>query len=185
MGGFEQLRRMREQIRGLGDGTLIRKAREVLGATALHEVDQGFAEKRAPNGAPWAPSNGFGTVMEDKHLLRNSFSSQPIADGFVVANNAASAAQRNYGGIIVAKNKPYLRFKVPFSVRIAISNAAGWRRHKFGLAGYQSNWIQVKSVKQPARPMVPEGALGPIWEPAFTSASNKLLAEHLGRPNAR
>lgn len=181
-GGTDQLRGLRERLQRLGNGEIVRRGRSRLAAVALAETQQGFIESRAPDGTHWKPSNGFGgQTMEDTRRLRNSFSARPTASGFELGSNVKYAAQRQYGGTIRAKNGKYLRFKVPVSVKIASNRGGRWRRMNSGRKGISTQFVMVKEVTQTARPMVPEGQLGPIWGAAFREESQAIMEELLGR----
>ena len=53
-----------------------------------------------------------GQTLTDKAILRRSFTVRGYPDRAEVGTNVKYAAIHQFGGVIQAKNKPYLRFKI-------------------------------------------------------------------------
>lgn len=72
-----------------------------------------FRDSKAPDGSTWKPNvRGNKTLILTSELV-NSITRHSGADFAEWGSNVIYAAIHQFGGVIRAKNKPYLVFKVP------------------------------------------------------------------------
>ena len=95
-----------------------------------------------------------GTLRRSVHVEPSEENGHPIA---LVGTDVIYAKQREYGGIIKAKNGPYLRFKT-----------------------YDGNWVTTKQVYQPPHP-----AWRPAWDNNLPKYRDIMMAALAGKPYAR
>lgn len=123
----------------------------------MDQVHESFDTGTDSHGSPWAPTKlRAGRPLHVTGSLEASYSAKGIGTGIQIQSSAVSANVHQHGATIEAKKSPYLRFQV------------GGR------------WFQVQQVTIPARPVLPEGDLGPRWEDAFNDALDKLAKDLLG-----
>ena len=177
---------MRASIKAMASGEFTAKAKSRLLETGLGLVREGFSKQSDPYGKAWPRSNGFGPETNlVTGQLQSSFEGTTTSTGFSISSDLLQVAQRQYGGKIVPVNGEFLKFQVPdngdYRVALSPSNRS---RFRFNPTPNGARWIAVRSVWQPARPMVPEdkfGGLGPIWGAAFTAVSVETMQEILLR----
>jgi len=114
-----RLRNLTPAMRGIGE--IVRTS-----------VERNFAASGRPE--KWKPSGRVkkegGQTLSDTGILRRSFTVRAYPDRAEVGTNVKYAAIHQLGGVITAKNKPYLRFKIG------------------------GQFISKKSVTMPARPFL-------------------------------
>lgn len=116
-----RLRNLTPAMRGIGE--IVRRS-----------VEQNFAAK--PPGRPeaWKESKRVkekgGQTLSDTGRLRRSFTVRAYNDRAEIGTNVKYAAIHQAGGVVMAKNKPYLKFKIG------------------------DQWVSKKSVTIPARPFL-------------------------------
>jgi hypothetical protein len=159
--GQEELRKLIGQLNELGKGRAMAPLTTAVAHEAIVRIKGCFDRSTDPYGEAWAPTMRGGRIQLDTARLRNAFldNSRP---GVVEINNPTKyAAQRNYGGRIEAKSRPYLRFQ-------------------YGPRGSQK-WAQKKSVFQPARKFIPdERGLPADWERRFEAVARLTLEKVYG-----
>lgn len=90
-----------------------------------------FRNSTAPDGSQWAGiTHRTGKPLWITGKLARSLKREYSKDRAIITTNDIRARLHNYGGIIKAKNKPYLHFKIG------------------------NKWIKVKQVKIKARPFI-------------------------------
>lgn len=154
-GDFAKLARLRVKIQALATNDVKERLSNVLGAEALAQVQLGFRESRDPYGRPWAPLKlRNGKPLLDTGRMRSSFSYRATRGSFRIGTNFIGASVHQYGATITPKRGKFLRFR----------------------AGRRGKFIVAKSVKIPARQMVPEGRLGPIWSKAINATATRFVS---------
>ena len=99
-----------------------RRRRDLLaevGKKSVQEVQSNFIAQRSPDGVPWKKSGraivtGTPTLINTGRLLNSIVWQAAGADTVKVGTNAIQAGILNFGGLIRAKNAPYLVFKSPY-----------------------------------------------------------------------
>lgn len=166
-GDWAKLARLQAQVRKLATGDTLVRLNNVLGATAIAEVQKGFRESRDPYGTPWKPLLlRRGKPLLDTGRLRSSFSYNASRRGFTIGTNFIGARVHQHGATITPKRSRFLRFRGMNVVR-------GRRR--------PTPWIFAKMVTIPARQMVPEGRLGDRWGNALNDAATEFLRKEIGK----
>jgi phage gpG-like protein len=152
-GDFRRFKRMLRGIEQLSKPETLSGLNKNLGEEALAQVEEGFSRQRDPYGKRWPKSiraqNTGGQTLTDKARLRRSFSRQGVKAsryGFQIGSAVHYASTHQSGRVIKPKQKKALKFKIG------------------------NQWVVRKRVNIPQRMMLPEGELGPIWEPAFEEA---------------
>lgn len=154
-------------------------------------VQMGFATESDPNGNPWLPLKyRKGKILRDTARMANSFTTNPIEDGFTVGSNVSYVGYHQDGtrGVQKAYTHNMVRAYTGDSITAYKLNT---KRGRF-LARKQvaklakQNVIQVKimaarhavgSGKIPARNMVPpNGVLTEKWRTAIDTACNSTMA---------
>lgn len=164
------LQKLQRQLRAAasqGDG-LYDRAKKACAAAAITELSLGFRESRNPYGEPWAPLKvRRGKPLIDTGRLRSSFTVSFTPTGFRIGTNVDYAASHQYG--TGGRKSAGTRFQpVGSKGRFISADAAG--RRKRGSVGVRALSFSAGSGAIPARMMVPEGSLGPIWAKAFRDA---------------
>ncbi len=117
-------------------------------AAAHSELENSFIQSIDPYGNPWRPlSSRTGKPLLDTGILAASWKFPITRDGFVVETNLVYAGIHQYGGIVRAKNAPWLRFYTRGAP--TGGNPRGGK-----------NWHRVKQVTIPQRQQVPEESTG-------------------------
>ncbi len=132
----------------LARGTLGREAYLEAGNIALSEMQENFRVGGRPS--PWKPSGrvqAFGgqTLRQTGRLMR-SLAVAPGENGFSIGSNLVYARIHALGGVIRAKNKPYLAFRVP--VGLVTSSKSG-KKLKSPKKTYA--FVRVRQVEIPQR----------------------------------
>lgn len=100
---FERLDNRREITGAIGE--IVRTA-----------TDMRFREQKSPDGRPWEPSLRArltgGKTLSDTGQLRNSINYRADAAKVEIGANVVYARVHQYGGVIKAKNKPRLAFRL-------------------------------------------------------------------------
>ncbi len=123
-----ELERLDARLRSLSDIDL-RPLMDALGFEGEAQTRRRIeVEKTSPDGAPWKPNSGGNPILEqDGHLL-DSITYAVIGDDQVAwGSNRIYAAIHQHGGVIKAKDAPYLQFQV------------------------NGQWVRVSQVEIPAR----------------------------------
>lgn len=99
--------------RMLAGGASPREYLDAIGNTVAQNTRLRFIESRSPEGAPWRRVLRGGQPLRDTgtHLM-NAISHRVEGDSVVVGVPYAWASVHQFGAIIRAKLRPYLRFKV-------------------------------------------------------------------------
>lgn len=135
---------------------LVTEALAALGRVLVNRIRLGFRSSLDPYGMPWlAPVLRQGQPLVDTGRLRSSISSRVEGQEVVVGTNLIYAPIHQFGGLILAKNKPYLAIPVG-------GTAAG--RKPTGL-------IFKKSVYIPRRRFMPLNDAGQVDLPGPWAAS--------------
>lgn len=155
-GDFAGLRRLQVALGEAAKGETRRELAKALADEARDLVDEGFASGTAPDGTPWKALHPTlsrsGQPLRDTRHLQGSFTTRVTNAGFVIGTNVRYAVTHQEGRTITPKRAPALRWKVR-----------------------GGKWFSAQKVTIPARPMVPEGELGPKWTNAFTEAARDLI----------
>jgi phage gpG-like protein len=147
-----QLRTLLSELGVLGGTAFQRDLHTRLARVALEQVRREFAEGLGPDDRSWAPTKRGGTPLVFSGRLAASFGSGLEAAGFGLQSSVVYAGVHQEGAVIRAK-RDVLRFRV---------------------AG---NWVSKREVTIPARPILPDGELGPTWSAALERALDEALAE--------
>jgi phage gpG-like protein len=100
-----------------------------LGRVIVNRIKLGFRSGIDPYGLPWlAPVLRKGQPLVDTGRLRSSISSRVIGQEVEVGTNLIYAPIHQFGGLITAKNAPYLVF--PYGGSAAGSAPQGYLRKK-------------------------------------------------------
>jgi phage gpG-like protein len=111
-----------------------------VGRALQTRVQLGFRQSRDPFGVSWPPPKGRdGQPLRDSNRLYDSIDYQADDSGVAVGTNVVYARIHNQGGVIRARNHPYLTFRV----------------------GEQ--WVRKKQVRIPQRQFLPTDTLPPAW----------------------
>ena len=172
-GDFDKLRTLVVTLSGLS--TFTEEGKRRLGEEGIRQVHDEFAKSRDPYDRAWKPAFRGGQTLLNTGRLRASFSSQPTGPGFRISTPVKYAAIHNYGGVIKAKNAPYLVFKIKTSNQFRSTKTG--KRFAKPRAGYQ--WVSVKQVEMPRRQIIPEGRLGVNWTDGFIRESEAIMRERL------
>jgi phage gpG-like protein len=136
-------------------------------AAAAHgELENSFRSGTDPYGRPWKPlTSRTGRPLLDTGILAASYQFKVTNDGFIVSTNLIYAALHQYGGIVRAKNVPYLLF---------FTRGAPTAGNKRGA----KSWHRVKQVTIPRRQQVPDGATGGLgrWGDAINAEAEATMA---------
>lgn len=187
-GDFRKLRLLQAKLAKAASGEVYAEVRRNLLAEAIHQVDEGFREQRSPDGSVWESSYRArlqdGQTLRDTGRLQNSVSGRSdggyaheTATGFEIGSNLKYARIHNRGGVIKAKNAPYLQFKVG---QVA-SRLVGKRGQRLKRATKVQGWVRVKQVTIPKRQFLPENELPSTWREAFEKVTDNLLLKRLGK----
>lgn len=129
---------------------------------ALEQVDLGFAESRDPYGRRWQPlKHRRGQPLRDTGRLQRSFNrnSSSDPDGFSIGTNVIYANVHQFGHTFAAR-------------RQAVTRKGRFKKNAQATARTKNRSIGARVV--PARPMLPNGALGVIWTRAMRKAAQAL-----------
>lgn len=161
-GDFGGLRKLQVALGETARGKTRLDLAKALAAEALDLIDDGFATGTAPDGSKWEPLHPTlsrsGQPLRDTGRLQRSYTARVTNSGFVVGTNTRYAVTHQEGRTIVPRYAPALRWKVR-----------------------GGKWFSAQKVTIPARPMVPEGELGPKWSNAFTEAARDLVNSRFKR----
>lgn len=155
--------------------------RKALSAQALSLVQQQFRAGAGPDGVPWKPLEmRQGQPLRDRGLLARSWFRASQPEGFSVFTSVKYAHVHQTGMVIKAKPGKYLRFNGNKGKAVAFDIA--YRRLKSGRIKSVKgsaifNWIFRKSVRIPARPMLPTGELPAKWASEFQAVLDALWAQ--------
>jgi phage gpG-like protein len=115
-------------------------------------VDEGFATSSAPDGSAWDPlKQRSGQPLRDTGRLQRSYTASVTNRGFSIGTNTRYAVTHQEGRTIVPRRAKLLRWTVG------------------------GKTFTAAKVEIPARPMVPDGELGPKWTAAFKDAARDLI----------
>lgn len=147
-----------------------------LAEEAMTQIRLGFERGRAPDGTPWQPlkrprprdkAGTKGLPLNDKGLLKNSWTRILQASGFTWQSNMSYARPHQDGARIAHRARTNLHARSGrFISRLRAAKKKGSTRVSFSPPTVQG---------LPARKMVPEGDLPPVWKNAFTVAANRTL----------
>lgn len=160
--GTKALAQLGRRIARLASAETRQRVAKVMGHEALFRVLSCFEQSKDPYGLPWAPlKHRAGMPLLDTGRLRNSLHVSTTPQGVTVHTSVKYAALHNYGGVVRAKNKKALAFKVG------------------------NRTVFAKSVTIPARPFFPSDkrALPIMWDRGFREVATEFLRRELG--NAR
>lgn len=164
-----QLKAALDRVRlGLPLGGQMQPLMEQLGRVLKTGAQLRFRSKRAPDGADWDQSRRAkqegGQTLSLSRRLRNSLTYHATASSVTVGTNVVYAAIHQFGGVIRAKNGPFLAIPVT-----ALARAAGSPRNMPNLAVAQTlkgqfvmvdrdrgtvHFLLRRSVTMPARPFL-------------------------------
>jgi phage virion morphogenesis protein len=151
-GDFKGLRNLQVQLGEVARGHTQRELAQVLAAEARELVDEGFATSTAPDGSSWDPlKQRAGQPLRDTGRLQRSYTSSVTNRGFSIGTNTRYAVTHQEGRTIVPVRAKMLRWSVG------------------------GKTFTAKKVEIPARPMVPDGELGPKWTRAFKDAAREVI----------
>lgn len=147
-----------------------------LAEEAMTQIRFGFEQGRAPDGAPWKPlkrprprdkAGTKGIPLNDTGRLKNSWTRSLQPSGFTWQSNTTYAPPHQHGAKIAHRARTNLHAKSGrFISRLRAAKKKGSTRVSFSPPTVQG---------LPARPMVPEGELPPIWKNAFMASANRTL----------
>ena len=160
-GDFRGLNDLKRRLQRLVGEGFSEELADVLGSTALKQVDDGFRNSRNPYGEAWKPlALRQGKPMLDTGSMAASANYQPTRNGFRINIPKKQAMLLHHGGVVRPVSAPALRFKVR-----------------------GGGWYTLKRVVIPSRLMVPvrSRGLGSIWGHAFDRAAAAFLRRTLGR----
>lgn len=170
--GLEKLIKLLQDAGGSDVRGLYHRAKVRCAAAAIVELQLGFRESRDPYGTPWAPLKvRAGKPLLDTARLRNSFTIRFTDTGFAIGTNVAYAPYHQYG--TGGRKADATRFQ-------AVGKGGRFKAHakaKGKFVGVRALNFKAGAGGIPARPMVPEGRLGPIWGKAFEEAIARTLQD--------
>ncbi len=179
-GDFEALENMVAKMRAIGGaGPLADQFRHELltncAEAARGELENSFISSIDPYGRPWKPlTSRTGKPLLDTGILASSWTrggSFPITtNGFLVETNLIYAALHQYGGIVRAKNAPWLLFAVRGAP--TGNNPRGAKR-----------WVRAKKVTIPQRQQIPEESTGGMgrWGDAINAEAEDVMASFMAK----
>lgn len=157
-----------ERIEAVRRGLITNLAEE-----ALTQIKFGFERGRAPDGTAWKPLKNppprrrGGIPLNDHGILKNAWTRILLPNGFTWQNNLVYARPHQYGAQISHRARANVHAKNgKFISRQRASQKKSKNRVSFSPASVQG---------LPARPMVPNGDLPPIWKIAFERAAKSTL----------
>lgn len=126
-----------------------------------------FRAGRGPDGIAWRPTRRGGQTLRDTGRLRNSITSAFSDSTATVGTNVIYAAIHQFGGVIRARNGPFLAIPVSEAAR-AHGSAGGGPTGMAGLAVWQTlkgqfvlgsadgtvHYLLRRQVVMPARPFL-------------------------------
>jgi phage virion morphogenesis protein len=168
-GDFKGLEDLRRRFAALSTPVARVGLAKALAEEARHQVQEGFRASRDPYGRPWKPlASRSGQPLRDTGRLMGSLTSKTATvateRGFTVSTDVKYAAVHQYGATIVAKNAPYLRFRV------------GGARPRSG-----GQWVSKKQVTVPRRQFMPEDTVPQGWVSAFNDQATSYMRRLMGR----
>lgn len=135
---------------GAARGKTLRAIRDVM----VEGIRSRFKTQTSPDGIPWKPSLRArvegGRTLVDKGLLRNSIMGAVNGNIASVWTASIYSAIHHFGGIIRAKNKPYLWFPMRATVKVVTSARGGMLKKPRRVS--LTRWVRLKQVTIPARP---------------------------------
>ena len=166
---------MKQMVRAMGNPETVLPA---VGAEALRLVTMGFEKEKDPRGKAWAPFRRWhiktkrfsgevatrdGKLLQNSGLLKNSFRYVVGGRTVTVLTDIPYAGTHQFGATIKPKSGNLLSFKV--------GGPNGRRFRRFA-----------KSVKVPARPMVPtDSGISATWAWSIRFAIVKALRAEASR----
>lgn len=134
----------------------VTQALAALGRVIVNRIKLGFRAGTDPYGLPWlAPVLRQGQPLIDTGRLRASISSRVVGQEVEVGTNLIYAPIHQFGGLITAKNAPFLVF--PYG-----GSAAG---------SAPSGYLRKKSVYIPQRRFFPINSAGQVELPGTWATS--------------
>jgi phage gpG-like protein len=176
-GDFSGLERWRRRVASVTRAGFNSELAQVLGATAMKQVADGFRKSQDPYGTPWAPlKSRKGKPLLDTGRMAASVNVQPQADGFLLNIPTSYAPVHQYGAQVPPHSRIGKRtlWHNPKTGRIVSRTT----RLKMVTESSFSRQTHNKGITIPRRQMVPErstGGLGPIWGRAFSRETSRLV----------
>jgi phage gpG-like protein len=176
-GDFAALARLVHQMRAVGGPEFKRQAGDLLAATALKQLADGFRAERDPYSKPWKPlKHREGKILRDTGRLANSYQAHGTERGFVISTNVVYAPPHQFGA----------RLKSGAKASLPSSGGKGGRlgRRKATL-GRRAKSLKARASKThtlPRRQMIPApdtGGIGPLWGPALNKEADLIMREQL------
>jgi len=163
-----KLARLVAHLGQIASGSLREVMIKAIAEEAVTQVKFGFEESRNPYGVAWqALKHRKGKPLLDTGRLRNSFTYELLPTGFRLGTNVVYARFHQYG--TGGRKAASSRLQVTTKKGKFITFAKAGKKKK-GAVYFRRLHFQAGTGGIPARPMVPEGTLGPIWESAFNKA---------------
>lgn len=101
-----------------------------VGEALVSNTQLRFMDQQTPEGIPWRPTQRGGHILNKRGLLSSSVTYRATDKLVEVGTNSIYAAIHQFGGVIKAKNKKFLKFKT------------------------SRGWVQKKKVRITARPFI-------------------------------
>lgn len=98
-------------------GGQMRPVMDSLGRVLKTGVQMRFRTQKDPEGTPWKPTRRGGQILSLSRVLRNSLTYKATSDTAEVGTNVVYAAIHQFGGVIRAKNGPFLAIPVTDAAR--------------------------------------------------------------------
>ena len=178
-GDFAKLGNLQKEIAKLGasgPGSLYERMCRAAAAEALTQVQLEFKRSVDPNGKPWKPlKHRDGMPLRDTGRLNNSFTAQPTARGFAIGTNVTYAIYHQRG--TKGRHADSSRSQAVDKRGRFTNKAKGARK----VSGAVLLTFRTGTGGIPARPMIPEPGLSPMWKRAIDKATKLAADKYLGR----
>lgn len=176
--GPEELRSLIRRLEQVHRKNWLSSTTAALGAESLKLVKDCFTYSRSPYGERWDQVSRGGLPLEDTNRLRNATmnATLPWTGTISIYNATKYAALQNYGGVVRAKNKPYLVFQVQHQgAALAVRGGEVVKRRRG-----TKEWVSTKQVTIKARRFIPDArGLPPIWERSMRAIAEGRMVSHM------
>lgn len=161
--GPAELKKMIGEMQELSRGRFLKHVTRPIGHEMVVRIKTCFTTSSSPYKEPWAPVSRGGMPLLDKDRLARAFQDASKPGTVEINNPTVYGPIQNFGGWVVAKNKPFLRFQVrQQGAALATRGGQVVRRRRA-----TKQWVQVKMVYIEARQFLPDDrGLPPEWEAA-------------------
>lgn len=176
--GQRKLEQLVGRIRELAGGRAVGGVTKSLAAEAMTRLKSGFDKSQSPYGERWADVARGGMPLQDTRRLRNAFQDASTPGRVVLTNPTIYARLMNEGGVVKAKNAPYLTF--PMRIAGSARVIRGGQVVKRGRGSTQ--WVRVKQVTIQRRQFLPDNRGLPVeWAVRFELVAKTYLAKQVLR----